>query len=242
MVKVFAMPSPAMPVEQYVFTFTSSTSAKDEAQALKDALTTAIQSWKTKQAATMSVGGVDAQLSGASAALAISSALRPREPWSNAELESDLELQQSLLKSSQDLLRTFHETVITGSVTATQFWSTRTHVLRAHAAERSQTRGAYNVLASIKPKTEDNVVKVSLTRDQIHDIFEQHPIVKRVYDENVPKLSEDMFWSRFFLSRLFKKLKGERLVPTDTYDDMLDPYLKLNDDGRSFCYGSVRKW
>lgn len=87
------------------------------------------------------------------------------------------------------------------------------------------------MLASIKPKTEDNVVKVNLTRDQIHDIFNQHPVVKRVYDENVPKLSEDLFWSRFFLSRLFKKLKGERIVPTDSYDEVLDPYLKLDDEG-----------
>jgi transcription initiation factor TFIIH subunit 1 len=61
-------------------------------------------------------------------------------------------------------------------------------MLRAHAIERTQQRGPYNVLAVLKPKTQDGTTKVSLSADRIRDIFEQHPLIKKVYDENVPKV------------------------------------------------------
>jgi transcription initiation factor TFIIH subunit 1 len=61
-------------------------------------------------------------------------------------------------------------------------------MLRAHAIERTQQRGPYNVLSVLKPKTQDGTTKVSLSADRIRDIFEQHPLIKRVYDENVPKV------------------------------------------------------
>ncbi|EHA20695.1 hypothetical protein ASPNIDRAFT_195378 [Aspergillus niger ATCC 1015] len=113
----------------------------------------------------------------------------------------------------------------------TQFWSTRLHLLRAHAIERSQTRGSYNVLSTLKPRVEDSVTKLNISKEQIQLIFNQHPLVKRVYDENVPKLSEQQFWSRFFQSRLFKKLRGERISETDPTDIILDKYLKADESG-----------
>jgi transcription initiation factor TFIIH subunit 1 len=61
-------------------------------------------------------------------------------------------------------------------------------LLRTHAIERTQQRGPYNVLAVLKPKTQDGKTKVTLSEDWICDIFEQHPLVKRVYDENVPQV------------------------------------------------------
>ena len=96
------------------------------------------------------------------------------------------------------------------------------------------------MLATIKPKTVDNVVRMSLSREAIHDIFDQHPLVKMVYDDNVPKLPEEEFWSRFFLSRLFKKLKGDKLLPTDNTDPILDRYLGRDDEGEP-PYGYRRR-
>jgi transcription initiation factor TFIIH subunit 1 len=58
--------------------------------------------------------------------------------------------------------------------------------------------------------------------------------VKTVYDENVPRVSEDQFWSRFFLSRLFKKLKGDKVLPSDTTDNIFDRYLNRDDEGNYF--------
>jgi transcription initiation factor TFIIH subunit 1 len=100
------------------------------------------------------------------------------------------------------------------------------HLLRAHAIERAQTRGSYNVLSSLKPRVEENVTRLNISKEQISLIFSQHPLVKRVYDENVPKLSEQQFWSRFFQSRLFKKLRGERISDSDATDAVLDKYLR----------------
>lgn len=59
-------------------------------------------------------------------------------------------------------------------------------------------------------------------------IFAQHPLIKRIYNETVPRLSEAEFWSRFFLSKLAKRLKGERATDNDPADVIFDKY---NADG-----------
>ncbi|KAF3905398.1 hypothetical protein ABW21_db0207111 [Orbilia brochopaga] len=216
MIKVFTQHSTKGTNEQYVFTFNCS---HDEASHLKTALTAAIQSLKSSSAPGSVSASDDKD----------ESSNRPPELYKNrtdSELKNDMSLQQAVLSSSPSLQKAFHEVVVEGNVTAAQFWSTRIHLLRAHLVEQSQIRGSYNVLAAIKPKTEDSIVRVSLSRDQIHTIFEQHPVVRQIYDEVVPKLREDEFWRRFFLSKLYKRLKGEKLVATDAHDDILDQYLK----------------
>ena len=239
MLKVFAQAPGAQVPETHVFAFTSPTSARVEADSIKDALSKAIQSAKTGGGLPAAPGG-----GASSAAMAIASAMSSksgaeREPdalYDDAKLQQDVELQQSLLKANPALSKTFMESLrtkpesITSSQFTTQFWSTRIPLLRAHAIEKSQTRGSYNVLSSIKPMTVDNATKLSISKEQIQLIFDQHSLVKRVYDENVPKLSEEAFWSRFFQSRLFKKLKGERISDNDPTDAILDRYLQVDED------------
>src|SRR5690606_5341456 len=118
---------------------------------------------------------------------------------SEKTLLSGYQLQTELLASSPSLNRLFTELVIqSGSISPAQFWSTRLSLLRAFAIDRAQRKGPYNVLAAIKPKTVDNVIKMSLSREQIKEIFEQHPVVRKAYDECVPgKCTEDGFWKRF---------------------------------------------
>lgn len=103
--------------------------------------------------------------------------------------------------------------------------------------EKSQTRGAYNVLSALKPST----TMMNISREQIQLIFNQHPLVKRVYDREVPKpLNEADFWSRFFQSRLLKKLRGEKIDPSDATDKYLDKYLNEEEfTGRSRAYDST---
>ncbi|MCJ1365493.1 RNA polymerase II transcription factor B subunit 1 [Acarospora aff. strigata] len=240
MLKVFTQAPGATAPETHVFSFTSPTAARAEADAIKDALSAAIQAAKSG-AATPAAGGGGG---GSSAAMAIASALsstpgsgRDLNTWyDDGRLKSDVELQQSLLKADPALSKTFMESLrtkpesITNSQFTSQFWSTRVHVLRAHAIEKNQTRGAYNVLSTIKPKTVDNAIRLSISKEQIQLIFNQHSLVKRVYDENVPKLSEEAFWSRFFQSRLFKKLKGEKIGESDPTDPILDKYLRYDED------------
>ncbi|MCJ1466043.1 RNA polymerase II transcription factor B subunit 1 [Pseudocyphellaria aurata] len=237
MLKVFALTQGASASEQYVFSFTSPTTARAEADAIKDALSKAIQAAKAGS-------GVLAPPGGASAAMTIASAVTSLPPgggntdawYDDSRLKSDVQLQQSLLKSNTSLSKTFMESLrtkpesITNSQFTDQFWSTRIHLLRAHVIEKNQTRGAYNVLSSFKPTTVDGTTKLSISKEQIQLIFNQHSLVKRVYDENVPRLSEEAFWSRFFQSRLFKKLKGEKISEHDTTDNILDRYLQHDED------------
>lgn len=240
MLKIFAQAPGTSTTDTHVFSFTSATVARAEADSIKDALSKAIQTSKSGGALAASPGGSGTS----SAAMAIASALSSTpgvggdsDAWyDDGRLKQDVELQQSLLKSNPSLSKTFMESLrtkpesITNSHFAAQFWSTRIHLLRAHAIEKNQTRGAYNVLSGIKPMTVDNATRLSISKEQIQLIFNQHSLVKRVYDENVPKLSEEAFWSRFFQSRLFKKLKGERISESDPTDLVLDRYLQYDDD------------
>lgn len=240
MLRVFAQPLNASEPEVHLFSFTSPTTARAEADAIRDALSKAIQA--VKVGATLPVAGGSG--GGASAALAIASAVSSTpgagadaNAWyDDGRLKSDVELQQSLLKANPSLQKTFMESLrtkpdsITNTQFTSQFWASRVHLLRAHAIEKSQRRGAYNVLSTIKPKTVDNATRLSISKEQIQLIFSQHILVKQVYDENVPKLSEESFWSRFFQSRLFKKLKGEKISESDPTDPVLDKYLSYDDD------------
>ncbi|KAL4999731.1 hypothetical protein BDV10DRAFT_164227 [Aspergillus recurvatus] len=243
MLKIFALPpnNPSAAPEQYIFSFTAGATARAEADAIKDALSMAIQAAKSAQAtpgpavATGEGGSMSAAMAMASA---VSSAGSGKHWWDDDKrLKTDVELQQSLLKADANLQKMFMESLhtkpetLSASQFMSQFWSTRLHLLRAHAIERSQTRGSYNVLSTLKPRTEDNVTKLNISKEQIQLIFNQHPLVKRVYDENVPKLSESQFWSRFFQSRLFKKLRGERISEADATDAILDKYLKADESG-----------
>ncbi|MCJ1274909.1 RNA polymerase II transcription factor B subunit 1 [Puttea exsequens] len=239
MLKIFEQAPRTSAQETHVFSFTSATSARAEADAIRDALSQAIQASKSGETTLAALDG-----GSSSAAMAIASAISSKSGpmgeeasfFDDARLKQDVELQQSLLKSNSTLSKTFVETLrtkpesISSSQLTSQFWSTRIQLLRAHAIERSQTRGAYNVLSSINPTTVDNTTTLSISKEQIQLIFNQHPLVRRAYDENVPKISEEAFWSRFFLSRLFKKLKGERTTDADPTDNVLDRYLQYDED------------
>ncbi|KAK9478780.1 hypothetical protein V1514DRAFT_352085 [Lipomyces japonicus] len=157
----------------------------------------------------------------------------------DAELLANIELQQSLLKSNQELKQQFLETVVAQKLPGPEFWSSRIPLLRMHSLVKIQQRGPYNVLASIKPVSTGQAesgssqaqVKVSLSQEKIRDIFQQYPVVRKAYNDNVPPLTEAVFWSRFFLSKLCRKLRGERNAVTDAPDSVMDKYLELDEDG-----------
>lgn len=151
-------------------------------------------------------------------------------------LKLDIELQQALLRKDGELHKTYMDARATkpdsigDAAFNNQFWSTRTNLLRAFAIDVNQKRGSYNILPTFKTKTIQDAetgqerVELNLHQAEILQIFNQHPIVKRAYNENVPKLNDGEFWSRFFLSRLCKQLKGERVSDTDRRDPVFDKY------------------
>lgn len=230
--------TPDAPEAVHLFHFNSPSNPRGEANAVRDKLTTLISALKANDASIPRPNGVGS----ASAATAIASTVNSKPESSaakwfdDAQLKIDIELQQSLMKKDPVLHQTYMEArrtkpdSISDSSFNSQFWSTRTNLLRSHAVETHQKRGAYNVLSAVKPRQVDGELKMNISAEQVQLIFNQHPLVKRVYDENVPKLNDMEFWSRFFLSRLFKKLKGERILETDSTDPTFDKYLDANND------------
>ncbi|TID30375.1 hypothetical protein CANINC_001077 [Pichia inconspicua] len=147
------------------------------------------------------------------------------------KLIKNLALQQKLLRDNMKLMRTFTEAVIKEGMEAEEFWKSRIHLLRSFAIQNNQKKGPYNVLSTIKPvASSDNEVNVNVTRDKIKEIFKQYPIVRKAYDDNVPRMSEGEFWSRFFSSKLFRKLRGEKINLYDRGDVTLDKYLYFDPD------------
>jgi transcription initiation factor TFIIH subunit 1 len=238
MLKIFEKSPDAAEAMTHLFHFDSPSNPRGEANAIKDVLTNLISAVKADDPSVPRANG-----SATSAAMAIASAVTSKPAsgtarwYDDAQLKTDIELQQSLMKKDPALHRTYMESrrtkpdTISDSQFNSQFWSTRTNMLRAHAVETHQKRGQYNVLSAVKPRQVDGELKMNISAEQVQLIFSQHPLVKRVYDENVPKLNEMDFWSRFFLSRLFKKLKGERINPdTDSTDPTFDRYLEASNE------------
>lgn len=148
------------------------------------------------------------------------------------ELLKNLNLQQNLLKLDSKLMKLFTDAVIKQGMDTKDFWSCRVQLLRSFALQNHQRRGPYNVLSTIKPvASSDNQVNVNVTRDKIREIFKQYPLVRKAYDDLVPKMmSEGEFWSRFFSSKLFRTLRGEKINNGDRGDATIDKYLQFDLD------------
>jgi transcription initiation factor TFIIH subunit 1 len=231
------VPDSAPQPGNYTLTFTSP-AARDDQQTITGLLRTWIEASKVQVAPT--VVPVTSNGDGASAAMAMAQTVTAPakgndESFDDATLLAGLDLQMSLLNSNPALRQRFDralaekpDSVSLGQF-SNQFWSTRVHMLRSHATERSQATGTYNVLSVIKSKTVNGALTLSLTKEQIELLFRQHPIVQKAYNENVPQLSEMDFWERFFHSRLMKKLKGERIREQDVLDPKLDKYLQYDE-------------
>lgn len=217
------MQDPSPQAGNHTLTFTSA-AAREDQQRITGLLRQHIEAFKFQNVAatasaagtpTGGAGGVSAPM--AMAQTVIAEAKDTEDQYADTKLLTALELQMSLLNTSPALRQRFDralqekpESVSLGQF-SNQFWSTRVHMLRSHAIERSQATGTYNVLSVIKAKTVDGALMLSLTKEQIELLFRQHPVVQKAYNDNVPQLSEGDFWERFFHSRLMKKLKGERL-------------------------------
>lgn len=166
--------------------------------------------------------------------------------YDDSRLKSDIELQKSLLDANPSLRQRFNESLrdrpdsISITQFSTQFWSTRLHLLRAHAIEKAQSQGDYNVLPEIQFKRvaaekegEPDKLMLNLAKEQVKLIFKQYPIVREAYNDNVPQIDQNTFWSRFFTSRLLKKLKGEKITDADAADPVFDRYLGFREKGPS---------
>ncbi|KAK7747946.1 RNA polymerase II transcription factor B subunit 1 [Cytospora paraplurivora] len=246
MLKIFEKPpSSAGDPVPYTFQFTSPEDPRAEANAIKDVLSRLLTELRNNDpsvpkpaaAATPTNGGSANAVADATANAKAAAAYL----FDDNHLRLDIELQQALLRKDGELHKTYMDAratkpdTINDAAFNNHFWATRTNLLRAFAIEVNQKRGAYNILPTFKTKTTQDAetgqekVELNLHQAEILQIFNQHPIVKRAYNENVPKLSDGEFWSRFFLSRLCKQLKGERVADTDRRDPVFDKYDASDD-------------
>jgi transcription initiation factor TFIIH subunit 1 len=243
MLKIFEKPPDAAEAVSYMFHFNSDGDPRGEANAIKDLLSRLLAESRSNDPSIPRPGaGADGAGGGrGSAAMAFASAANAKPDsarfFDDEQLKGDIVLQQSLMKADRNLHQMYMEARSTkpdsmsDAAFNAQFWSTRTNLLRAHAIETSQKKGPYNILSVAKPISEASTdpnqpdrQKLSITVEQVQLILSQHPLVKRIFNENVPPLNQNEFWERFFLSKLVKKLRGERPAGNEQPDRVFDKY------------------
>jgi len=249
-------PASAKEPETFVFSFTSSSAARKEQEAITEVLRNAISAIKANSAVTsttkpgrLASSNVHPDGATQSASMAIAQAVTGRAKTSesdglydDAKLKTDIELQRSLLEANPGLRQRFNESLrdkpdsITISQFSSQFWSTRLQMLRAHATEKAQTQGDYNVLPVFQHKRiavegQPDKLVINLAKEQIQLLFKQYPVVRQAYSDSVPGIDANQFWSRFFNSRLIRKLRGEKITDADPTDPILDRYLDYTERG-----------
>jgi len=129
-------------------------------------------------------------------------------PKFKRKINKELEEKNKTLSDNPGLLQLYKDLVITGIISAEEFWA-------SHAAEYIKQKqvvlqdvgvsGAF--LSEIKPVADGaNGFRYNLTPDIMQSIFKTYPAVKKKHFENVPsKLSEHEFWEKFFQSHYFHR-------------------------------------
>ncbi|KAH8158147.1 hypothetical protein CIB48_g10100 [Xylaria polymorpha] len=250
MLKIFEKSAESAEPVPYLFHFNSPSDPRAEANVIKNMLSRLLADAKSNDptlpkpssgvATPVGAGG------GGSAAMAFANTANSKPTaarlFDDDALKGDIALQQSLLKADRNLSQMYMEgrkmkpDSMSDTNFNTHFWSARINLLRAHAIESSQKRGPYNVLAQVKPvlvpnedPSKQSELKIKVTQEQISAIMSQHPLLKRIFNENVPPLNQNEFWERFFLSKLSKKLRGERPTGLEMPDKIFDKYDEYED-------------
>ncbi|KAI0145306.1 hypothetical protein GGR57DRAFT_304399 [Xylariaceae sp. FL1272] len=251
MLKIFDKPPEAPEPVAYLFHFNSPADPRAEANIIRDLLSKLLANAKASdpsvpKAASGSGTPVAAASGNGSAAMTFANAAlakpSPARLFDDEALKSDIDLQMSLMNSDRQLTQMYMEgrktkpDSMSDATFNAHFWSARINLLRAHAIESSQKKGPYNVLAQVKPTLQPSTdpskpseLKIKFSVEQIQMIMSQHPLIKRIYNENVPPLETNAFWERFFLSKLSRKLRGERPTGLEMADNVFDKYDDYED-------------
>ena len=129
------------------------------------------------------------------------------------------------------------------------------HLILAQATSESQKKGKPGQLVDPRPEAvEGGEIKIRITPQLVHDIFDEYPIVAKAYSDNVPnkvrsfrhplckpslnwliKLTEEQFWKRYFQSKLFNahraSIRSSAAQHVVKDDPIFDKYLERDDDG-----------
>ncbi|KAK7053447.1 RNA polymerase II transcription factor B subunit 1 [Paramarasmius palmivorus] len=191
-----------------------------------------------------------------SRAASVSSDLRASPIIPGSDPAADFRLRKNVLLSNPDLAALHRELVIGGHITESEFWEGREHLLLAQVASEAQKKGKPGQLVDPRPETvEGGEIKIRITPQLVHDIFDEYPVVAKAYNDNVPnkvnlvilkclqidvtsnfksKLSEEEFWKRYFQSKLFNahraSIRSSAAQHVVKDDPIFDQYLEKDDD------------
>ncbi|KAA1128781.1 RNA polymerase II transcription factor B subunit 1 [Puccinia graminis f. sp. tritici] len=152
-------------------------------------------------------------------------AVNPLEDW---------RLKKRVLQNHPDLRQLHKEMVIGGQISEGEFWDGREELLYHEARRDAQKTGRSAQMVDPRPETTDSgEIRISITPQMIKDIFEQYPVVQKAYNENVPPLNDQTFWTRYFRSKLFNRHRSSARQSGDAVkeDEIFDKYLGDDDDG-----------
>jgi transcription initiation factor TFIIH subunit 1 len=156
---------------------------------------------------------------------------------SDASLLLNRDLHKTILADNPGLTDLFQNAIKDAPDKAAfynKFWAARIDMLRANVIAQRQHQGESNVLSEVKTSVGiDGKMGLKMSREQIRVIFEQHPMVLRVYNDLVPKqYTETEFWANFWVSHLVKKLKGEKITDHDPEVPKIDKYALNFDENK----------
>lgn len=143
----------------------------------------------------------------------------------------EIKLRGSLLAKNKDLLKLHKNLVFSNILTEEEFWEDRRGLLRAQEMILKQKKGITSSLVSdeLKPVAGNSDVKYVLTPTIIQTIFDQHPILKKAFNDLVQDesktLTEREFWIEYFKSKFFNESKTNQSTASSG-STHLDPYYQ----------------
>nr|CAB3251307.1 general transcription factor IIH subunit 1-like [Phallusia mammillata] len=149
-------------------------------------------------------------------------------PKFRRKIDKELEEKNRLLQTDQDLFQTYKDLVVSGIITAEEFWNSHSSKLPSEVGSMQKVGVSAAFLADLRPQTDGcNGLRYNLTADTIQSIFSTYPAVKRKYMDKVPdKLSEKEFWEMFFQSHYFHR---DRLNQGNSSKDIFSDCIKKDD-------------